>query len=151
LRREHRRAAPKVLSPAVRSTEGSPVSDWIICYDIACPRRLGRIHRCLKRVASPLQYSVFLFSGTEPQLQRCLATLEQLMDPRHDDIRAYPLPQRGLRWCLGRPALPAGIQWSGLPEPWQGSASQSGIRQSLQNRPTQPTMEPAQTSPCIII
>ena len=49
--------------------------ETIICYDICCPRRLGRIHRYLKRVAYPLQYSVFMFTGTAVQLERCLARL----------------------------------------------------------------------------
>jgi len=39
--------------------------EYIICYDITCPRRLGKIHRLLKQSALPLQYSVFLFNGTE--------------------------------------------------------------------------------------
>ena len=45
--------------------------EYIICYDITCPRRLGRIHRVLKRLANPLQYSVFLFIGTPVQLTHC--------------------------------------------------------------------------------
>ena len=95
------------------------MSDYIICYDIANPRRLGRIHRALKKQALAVQYSVFLFSGTEVQLQRCLAQLQALMDERYDDIRAYPLPARGLRWCLGQPVLPEGIYWGGLAPSWQ--------------------------------
>ena len=93
--------------------------NYIICYDITCPRRLGRIHRTLKRLASPLQYSVFLFTGTPLQLDRCLAQLEKIMDPQHDDIRAYAIPHRGYRLCLGKTTLPEGIHWSGLPQTWQ--------------------------------
>ena len=100
--------------------------ETIICYDICCPRRLGRIHRYLKRVACPLQYSVFLFAGTAPQLERCLARLSQIMDPREDDIRAYPLPERGYRMCFGKATLPDDIHWSGLPQPWQRVPSESG-------------------------
>jgi len=95
------------------------MTDYIICYDICNPKRLLRIHRALRREAVALQYSVFLFSGTPLQLQRCLEQLESLMDKRHDDIRAYPLPQHGLRYRLGKSLLPSGIQWSGLPIPWQ--------------------------------
>ena len=80
---------------------------YIICYDITDPRRLGRIHRALKKTALPVQYSVFLFSGTPEQLALCLARLEALMDPASDDIRAYPLPQRGLRLALGPARCPA--------------------------------------------
>ena len=93
--------------------------EYIICYDICCPRRLGRIHRLLKRLATPLQYSVFLFTGTPQQLEQCLQQLQTLMDPCHDDIRAYPLPQRGYRLALGKRTLPEGIHLTGLPTPWQ--------------------------------
>ena len=72
-----------------------------------------------------LQYSVFLFSGTPEQLDRCLAQLERLMDKSEDDVRAYPLPERGLRWCQGKPLLPEGIFWSGLPAAWQHSSESS--------------------------
>ena len=106
--------------------------DTIICYDICCPRRLGRIHRYLKRVACPLQYSVFLFSGSALQLERCLARLEEIMDPREDDIRAYPLPKRGYRMCFGKDTLPEGIHWTGLPQAWQGTPGHSG--QSVAHR-----------------
>ncbi|MBH2042715.1 MAG: CRISPR-associated endonuclease Cas2 [Comamonadaceae bacterium] len=97
------------------------MSDYIICYDIANPRRLGRIHRVLKKHALAVQYSVFLFSGTEAQLQRCLAQLQALMDERYDDIRAYPLPQRGLRLVMGASALPEGILLGSLSADWQGT------------------------------
>ncbi|AVO49261.1 CRISPR-associated endonuclease Cas2 [Melaminivora suipulveris] len=98
--------------------------DYIICYDITCPRRLGRIHRYLKRHACAVQYSVFLFTGSPEQLERCLEYLQRLMDPRSDDIRAYPLPERGLRLCLGNATLPDGIHWSGLSAAWQPQPQQ---------------------------
>ena len=97
------------------------MADYIICYDIANPRRLGRIHRALKKQALAVQYSVFLFRGTDAQLQRCLDQLEALIDERYDDIRAYPLPQRGLRLVLGASALPDGIVLASLPAAWQGT------------------------------
>ena len=95
------------------------MADFIICYDIADPRRLGHIHRRLKKLAIPLQYSVFLFRGSENQLQRCLEMLEHQMNRHEDDIRAYPLPQRDLRLVLGPSALPDGVLWSALPSDWQ--------------------------------
>ena len=94
------------------------MTEYVICYDIRCPRRLRHIHHTLKGQAVALQYSVFLFEGTELQLQRCLAQLDGLIDKQQDDIRAYPLPERGLRWCLGEPVLPEGIFLGGLTPPW---------------------------------
>lgn len=87
-------------------------NEYIICYDISCPKRLGRIHRYLKAHACAIQYSVFLFVGTSNQLECCLERLAQLMDHKHDDIRAYPLPKRGYRMSFGRPTLPEGIHWA---------------------------------------
>ena len=94
------------------------MKETIICYDITCPRRLGRIHRHLKRHAIAVQYSVFLYTGTAQQLDRCLEQLATLMDPRQDDIRAYPLPERGYRVSLGQATLPEGIHMGNLSAPW---------------------------------
>ncbi|MBI5658570.1 MAG: CRISPR-associated endonuclease Cas2 [Nitrosomonadales bacterium] len=94
------------------------MTDYIICYDISHPKRLGRVFRFLKTCAVPLQYSVFLFAGDDRQLDRCLAKAEQFIDAKQDDLRAYPLPARGLKARIGKPALPEGIQWSGLPVAW---------------------------------
>lgn len=96
--------------------------DHLICYDISDPARLARVHRSLKRQAVALQYSVFLYSGDARQLQKLMTELASLIHPREDDLRAYPLPQRGLRIRLGKTLLPEGIQWSGLPtSDWQHS------------------------------
>lgn len=94
------------------------MTDTVICYDISDPKRLGRVFRYLKRRAMPLQYSVFLFTGDDRQLERCLAGAVRYIDEKLDDLRAYPLPARGFKARLGKAALPEGIQWSGLPAAW---------------------------------
>lgn len=94
------------------------MSEFVICYDIAHPKRLGRLHRYLKKIAVPLQYSVFLFVGDDRQLDRCLERAARFIDEKEDDLRGYPLPARGFKARLGQPALPEGIQWSGLPTAW---------------------------------
>ena len=109
------------------------MAETIICYDIACPRRLGKIHRYLKKHAHPLQYSVFLFSGSATQLDHCLQQLQRLMDPRHDDIRAYPLPQRGLRFTLGPSKLPAGVTLGGVASHWQNTEDCSAENEDAEN------------------
>lgn len=89
--------------------------DYLICYDICDPSRLGRVHRCLQKSAMPIQYSVFMFVGSHKAMTHCIAAVQELIDPEVDDLRCYPLPTRGRRDRLGLPALPEGIQWSGLP------------------------------------
>ena len=91
---------------------------YLICYDIACPRRLARVHRLLQGRALALQYSLFLFQGSEAALQSCLTALAERIDTDEDDVRAYPLPQRGLHWQHGRPLLANGLYWTGLPPGW---------------------------------
>jgi len=94
------------------------MSEFVVCYDICDPRRLGRLHRFLKKYTVPLQYSVFLFTGDDRQLDHFLAKAETYIDPNIDDLRAYPLPARGLKIRLGKPALPDGIQFGCLPVAW---------------------------------
>lgn len=88
---------------------------FIIGYDIASPRRLQRVYREMCKHAAPLEYSVFLLVGSAVDKDRCLALLAQLIDAKKDDIRCYPLPQRGFQGRIGRAGLPAGITWTGLP------------------------------------
>lgn len=88
---------------------------YVIGYDIASPRRLGRVHREMCKHACALEYSVFLLVGTEQAREACLAAMAQLMDKDEDDVRCYPLPARGVQVRIGRATLPEGIQWTGLP------------------------------------
>ena len=85
----------------------------LICYDIADPRRLGRVHRRLVKHGLPLQYSVFLVYTHKPGLQRILAEIAALIDCREDDVRAYPLPRDPDYNHLGRQPLPEGVTLAG--------------------------------------
>lgn len=89
--------------------------DFLICYDIREPKRLVRIHRELKSWAVPIQYSVFLYTGDPRTLATYLRKLKEMIDPRVDDLRCYPLPSRGLRQRLGRATLPEGIIYTAMP------------------------------------
>lgn len=93
------------------------MGSYIIGYDIANPKRLIRIHRTMKKHATPLQYSIFLLEGSETDVQRCIDRILPLMDAKEDDLRCYPLPKRGDRFRIGKPVLPEGIVWTGLPAP----------------------------------
>lgn len=81
----------------------------IIAYDIADTRRLGRIHRYLKKIAVPVQYSVFLIPCSSARLQDIKEDLEQMIDPKKDDIRLYTLPENPDITVMGRQGAAPGI------------------------------------------
>ncbi len=82
---------------------------YLISYDIADPRRLQRVHAFLKKHAMPVQYSVFLARVSERRLVSLLAEINERIDPRSDDVRAYPLPEHCEAVTLGRMYLPEGV------------------------------------------
>lgn len=84
---------------------------YVVCYDISGdPRRLTRVHRFLSSRAVPIQYSVFLGFFTADQLDDVLSELREIIDPRRDDVRAYPLPRQPRILGLGRALFPDGVQ-----------------------------------------
>lgn len=88
---------------------------WLVAYDVADPRRLGRVHRRMLRHAVAIEYSVFWLTGTPADRLRCLQDVLPLLEPDEDDLRMYAMPARGLRLRLGLSVLPQGIEWSALP------------------------------------
>ena len=82
---------------------------WLLCYDVADPRRLQRVHRVVCRHATPLQYSVFHTMATRHEVLDILHDLEKHIDPRQDDIRAYPLLTTARPITVGRGRLASGI------------------------------------------
>jgi len=86
---------------------------WLVAYDIRDPRRLGRIHRYLRKRAFAAQYSVFVFEGNDAMLEALIADLSMLMDTAVDDVRAYHLPAHCRVWQLGAQAWPEGIELPG--------------------------------------
>jgi CRISPR-associated protein Cas2 len=89
---------------------------WIVTYDIREPRRGVRVHRHLKARGIPVQYSVFSLRLTMVQAQQLMRELEQLIDPRVDDVRAYRLPVRTQVEHMGREMLPEGV-WLDVDSP----------------------------------
>lgn len=82
---------------------------WLICYDIADPRRLQRVHRVARRHAIPLQYSVFHTIATRHEVLGMLHDIEEHIDPRQDDVRAYPLLTAARPVVVGGDFLASGI------------------------------------------
>lgn len=82
---------------------------WLIAYDISQPRRLARVHRYIKTVAAPAQYSLYVAEDTAQGIQRIRDELAQLIDRREDDVRIYQLPRRTKIVHYGRRTLPDGL------------------------------------------
>lgn len=82
---------------------------WLIAYDISQPRRLARVHRYIKTIAAPAQYSLYVAEDTAQGIQRIRDELAQLIDRREDDVRIYQLPKRTRIVHYGRRKLPDGL------------------------------------------
>ena len=82
---------------------------WLICYDIADPKRLCRVHRELSREAIPLQYSVFHICDTRRGINHLVNQAAEHMDPKADDLRAYPLLAASRHVVHGRTLFPDGV------------------------------------------
>lgn len=82
---------------------------YLLCYDIANPRRLQRVFKACVRAGIPYQYSVFWLQLTQEGLDRLLHQLEALIDPKEDDIRVYRLPKDQPMHGLGAGLFPEGI------------------------------------------
>ena len=82
---------------------------WLVTYDIADPRRLARVFKCMRKAGVPVQYSVFAVDASSVQMKMLMARLAKLIDLRADDVRAYRLPEPAWRATLGRAILPDGV------------------------------------------
>lgn len=86
---------------------------FVIAYDISCPRRLQRVARILEKHALRAQKSVFLFHGDRAAVERLLDEAARAMNPREDVIQAWQLVQEQEAYGIlrGTPlqATPAGL------------------------------------------
>lgn len=89
---------------------------YLIGYDISQPKRLQKLYKRIINYATPVQYSIFLFEGTNADLQICINEILSIIDKKEDDVRIYPLAKGGKQWSLGKKILPEGILWSALPQ-----------------------------------
>jgi len=82
---------------------------FLICYDIANPKRLGRVHKYLSTRAFPVQYSVFSARVARDCVDVMLKDLSMVINHREDDIRVYTLSDQSKHTSLGRQILPSGV------------------------------------------
>ncbi len=80
--------------------------NYLIAYDVRDPRRLRRVYRCLKEAGLHLQYSVFVAQLGRKGVERLMDRLAELIDPRVDDVRIYPVPENPKWRWLGPAPLP---------------------------------------------
>lgn len=91
----------------------SATRPYLIAYDIANPRRLGRVARVVSRAALRIQYSVYVARLAPAAMRELVAGLEAIIDPSADDLRIYPLPRRVDAVWYGRSPLPEGVMLAG--------------------------------------
>ena len=85
-------------------------SNYLICYDIRDPKRLGRVLRLMKGHGLHVEYSVFYCSLTWPELQALKNDLLMRIDDEKDDVRIYPLPGTVKVMKIGKGAMiPNGV------------------------------------------
>ena len=82
---------------------------YLLCYDIADPRRLSRIHRICGEFGISFQYSVFLMELEEEEVDALLERIEGIIDHNEDDVRLYPIQSKKAIVTLGEPLLPEEI------------------------------------------
>ncbi|PWQ99335.1 CRISPR-associated endonuclease Cas2 [Leucothrix arctica] len=85
------------------------VTPYLIAYDIADPRRLKRVHRILKNNAIAMQKSVFITVMNRADCLGLVDELEAVINPKEDDIRFYPLPQKPQWYAWGNTLWPDGL------------------------------------------
>lgn len=90
---------------------------YLVCYDIAQPRRLRRVARILERHALRCQKSVFLFRGTVRELDDVLAETGRVIDVDEDLVQAWRLacdqPHEGRARGRVTPLFPASLVYDG--------------------------------------
>ena len=93
-------------------------SGWyLIGYDIACPRRLARVHRFLKKEGLAVQKSLFFIDADQRQLACLFKGLANIIKAAEDDIRAYPISHPSRVWMSGGPLARFPLLTVGHPTP----------------------------------
>ncbi|HNB19460.1 MAG TPA: CRISPR-associated endonuclease Cas2 [Agitococcus sp.] len=82
----------------------------LLCYDIRDPKRLQRVHNCVKKVGLAMQYSVFYLEMSNADLTQLLNRLLTIIDSSRDDIRVYAISRFEDITLMGASLLADGVQ-----------------------------------------
>ncbi len=102
---------------------------YMVAYDVADPKRLNRVRYRLKKEGVTAQKSVFLVLGSEKFINRLLDRLTEIMDPKKDDLRAYPIFHPKQVWTNGPNPLAA------LPAVHFGEEDRVSVRTKAKPKP----------------
>ena len=73
----------------------------MVCYDIANSRRLRRVHRLLRDIGFPLQYSLFEATLNGQELDELVVKLNQEINDSEDRVHIFSISHRLGTVCLG--------------------------------------------------
>lgn len=59
---------------------------YLICYDVAAPKRLRRVHRTMKGFGDPLQFSVFRCELSKLELHDLRERLAEVLHAKEDRV-----------------------------------------------------------------
>lgn len=83
---------------------------FLVCYDIANPRRLRRVCRLLEGAGTREQFSVFMCNPGSMRMMLLLwDTLLAQIDPAEDRLSAYPVDATARAQALHAGAFPANV------------------------------------------
>ena len=74
---------------------------YLICYDICHPRRLRRVHRIVRDVGFPIQYSVFEAELLPVELSALIKKLNSEISIEEDKVYFYRLASKNYNYSLG--------------------------------------------------
>ena len=87
---------------------------YLVCYDIADPKRLGQVFRKLRGFGEAVQYSVFLCALSKQERALMLGELRELINHAEDRVMAADLgplsgrAQRSLESLGRKTSVPSG-------------------------------------------
>jgi len=81
---------------------------WLIAYDVRHPKRWRRLYERLCSVGLRLQYSVFLLSLQDAEIEQLVEDIRTIIVASEDDVRLYHLPAGTEVW-YGQPPSAEGV------------------------------------------
>lgn len=90
--------------------------DFLVTYDICCPRRLRLVHKTMLGHGQPIQYSVFRCFLTPARKVKLMARLLEVINCHDDQVILFELGSADT--AVTRPIEVLGAS---MPEPYQGS------------------------------